>query len=274
VHLAFDGATTGVVIDEVARVVADDAVARVWDGALFDGPPGFDGTVTPRPGDPMPIVAFMAADDARTEELDLCDVSAPDRDAGTFRVRGRTDRGGPFETTCSLSNRWLFDSDLRVSCARGLPGFLHGYPTFATADPYPVAIADSEIAGYADSTMPVTGLAADSLTARSYVDEDDPFRPACGGAQSWTAPAGTHVIWRGRTSDDVYTGPIAPGTEESAFYMFQIPGSIPSGFCFPPSDGTSPEEECARPSVQLVVSGTSSAGRWEWEGGLFNCYDR
>jgi hypothetical protein len=273
VRMHFDAPARGIAIDEVARVASDGAVAWTWDGAHFAGPEGFDGTVTAPDGIALPTVLFTATDDAQPEDIALCDVSPVQRDAGHLVVRGRTDQSGAFETTCELSNIGLFDSDLRVACARGLPGFLHGIASFGSATEHSIMYAESQVAGYADTTRSITGLAADGLTVRSLV-EDDVFMPACAAAQTWEVPGGTHQIWRGRTSDDTYTGPIAPSTEESAFYFWQAPGTIPSGFCFPPDMGpTPPEDECRRPQVQLVVTGTSSAGPWEWESGVFTCYE-
>lgn len=273
VRLRFDAPATGITIDEVERVTSDDAVAWTWDGALFAGPEGFDGTVSGPPGIALPMVLFAAAQDATPEDVELCDASPVERDGGRLVVRGRTDQSGAFETTCELSNIALFDSDLRVACARGVPGFLHGIASLGDSPEHGIMYVDSEIAGYADTSASVTAIAASALTARTFV-EDDPFFPACAAAQTWEVPGGTHQIWRGRTSDDTYTGPIAPSTEESAFYMWQAPGSIPAGFCFPPDTGApSPDEECRRPLVQLLVTGTSSAGPWEWEGGVFTCYE-
>ena len=273
VRLWFDAPATGIAIDEVARVAPDGAVAWTWDGTLFAGPEGFDGTVTGPDGIALPMVLFTATDDAQPADIALCDASPVQRDAGHLVVRGRTDQSGMFETTCELSNTGLFDSDLRVACARGVPGFLHGIASFGSATEHSIMYAESQLAGYADTTGPITGLAADGLTVRSFV-EDDVFAPACAPAQTWDVPGGTHQIWRGRTSDDIYTGPIAPSTEESAFYFWQAGGSIPSGFCFPPDTGVPPpEDECRRPQVQFVVAGTSSAGPWEWESGVFTCYE-
>lgn len=273
VRLRFDAPATGIAIDEVERVTSDDVVAWTWEGALFTGPDGFDGSVTGPPGVALPMVLFTASGDATAEDIALCDRSPVQRDGGRLVVRGHTDQSGAFETTCELGNVALFDADLRVACARGVPGFLHGIASLGDAPEHSIAYAESQITGYADTSVPVSALAADALTVRSFV-EDDPFVPVCAAAQTWDVPGGMHQIWRGRTSDETYAGPIAPSTEESAFYMWQAAGSIPSGFCFPPDTGAPPpEEECRRPLAQLLVSGTSSAGRWEWEGGLFTCYE-
>jgi hypothetical protein len=271
VDLAFDGAATGVVIEEVVRMDADGAILRTWDGAAFAAP-GFDGTVSPREGVPTPVVHFTAADDALASDVERCDAEPLARNGGSFIVRGMTRESGAFETSCTLSNERLFDSDLRFACARGLSGYLFGYPGFGTATEHAITIAESQIAAYGDAPAAIDGIVADGLTVRSFV-EDAGFIPVCGPAQTWDATGGTHAIWRGMTSTDIFSGPVAPGTEERAQYFFQVPGAGPTGFCFPPGPAD-PADECLRPALQLVVTGTSSAGPWEWEGGVFTCYER
>ena len=82
-------------------------------------------------------------------------------------------------------------------------------------------------------------------------------------------------LWKGQSSNEIWSGPAPASAEAWANWMWQLVGvQFPAGVCFKPST-TPPEpgKECTRPILQIELTGTSSAGPWTWESDLFQCMD-
>jgi hypothetical protein len=98
---------------------------------------------------------------------------------------------------------------------------------------------------------------------------DDPLLKCPGAPGDWSPIGGTHAIWRGASSTDTWSGPVAQNVEESASWFWQqTPGSVPAGYINDPTTGD-PSTTCPPVNDRFVLRGTSSAGTWEWEGGWF-----
>lgn len=274
-ELAFEGGASGIAIEHIVQTDASDAEVRRWDPASLTPPDGFTGRADTRDGVPEPRVIWTATDAATASELALCEQPWHSRAGGRIDVTGRTD-AGPFDVSCSLD--WQprgVGEQLRFACARGVTGYLpDAYDAISDiTDPVDWVLLGTRAEAYGNADAPIEGLVATEVEVRSYLDTT--FDPHCSEPSPlWSPSGGTHTLWRGMTSEDVYAGPVAPGRLERFWWDYQQAGSAAPGYCVPPDDGSAPPDEyCSPPALQIVVRGTSSAGPWEWESDAFTCLD-
>jgi hypothetical protein len=271
VPLSFSAPVSGLVLGSVEQRDAGDQLLRSWNAADFSGPPGFDGNVAWDNGQaPVVLVARTTALEVETEG---CALAAWER-KGKVTVAGSTNEGGAFEVECDVGNSYY--SGQRWSCAKGLPGWLYGQTSVTnTITPYPFALADSTIHVQNTSASAWTSFAVTGATLHAgFTSSFDP--PCTSPPETWELADGKHDLWRGQTSDDKWSGPVAPGSHDWANWFWQKSGAqLPDGVCFKPSTEppTDPFDQCQNPILQLMLRGTSSAGAWEWESDLFECYD-
>ena len=264
------GAATGLQILSVDETL-DGAPVRSWDVATLRAPSGFDGTVTPVPGDPSPTTLFTAVTDAESVELAQCDLPPWSRVDGELAVRLRTNETGELTVRCALAVGFggRGPEPLDFACARGVPGWLGERPSLSgITSPALIRLMDSPVHAHNSGTTLADGFVATGATLRNTT-ATFAGETACAPPTEWTATAGTHLLWRGASGADVWSGPVAPGAEERAGWLWQEPGAIPAGFCYPGRLG--PPTECLRPTISLTLRGTSSVGAWEWESDLFDC---
>jgi hypothetical protein len=252
-----------------------DAMVRAWDVATLAAPPGFDGRLLPREGMPSPTVLFLGATDATEEELAVCALDPWARGDGSLEVTVSTRETGEVSFSCPLGLAYAGrgPEPIRVSCAEGVPGFLRNARMSDIVMPVTASVIDSEIVFVNSGAAAVDAFGADVLAARTHT-ETFPIERACADPATYMPGGGRHDLWRGRTSSDVWSGPVAPRTEERVNWFWQIPGELlPAGFCIAPDPMPVPGTECLRPVISLEVGGTSSVGRWRFESALFDCYD-
>lgn len=256
------GSVTGLRVLGVEETLAEAAV-RTWDAASFEAPAGFDGTAS------NAITTFDAVTAADARELAQCANDPWDRVGGALTVRLTTDQTGEISVNCAIGVDYggRGPEVLELACARGVPGWLGPRPNVSGPTmPAAFRLASSET--HARSTGPsVDGFVATSAVLRTTYGAF-PGETTCAGPAEWAITTGTHQLWRGGSSTETWSGPVAAGAEESANWLWQEPGTLPAGFCFPPG---SPPGACVRPVISLTVLGTSSAGEWSWESDLFDC---
>jgi hypothetical protein len=274
--LSLSGPVTGLQITGVEQVDLQAQTLRSWAGADFTGPPGFDGSVQADDTNQY-RVALWASAPALQAETDACDLKPWER-SGTLKVSAVTNEGGPIQFDCGLGLGLggRGPESLRWTCAKGLPGWLDGMTGIENvAAPVTAALADSTIHVLNSSANAYSGFAADGATLAAYF-ADGFSKPCTAPPESWDFPPGTHDLWRGQSSNDAWSGPVAPGENDWAYWMWQLVGAqFPQGVCFVPDPNppTDPTQICEEPVLGLTLSGNSSAGSWEWESDLFQCYD-
>lgn len=272
ISLELDAAVTGLAILALDEVL-DGAPIRSVDPGVIRGPDGFDGRVTPSPGDPRPGILFTAVTNAAAAELAECDLDPWARHTGSVDVRLRTDQTGEVVVHCGLGSSYAGrgPEPVRLACARGVPGWVGSSPRISDiTTPSVFRFMESPMLAHDSGAVPVDGFVATGATIRSTVRTFTGEMP-CADPAEWTATGGTHQLWRGSSSVETWSGPVAPGAEERANWMWQEMGSLPAGFCFPP--GVGPPDECLHPTLFIALRGSSSAGAWEWESDIFDCLD-
>ena len=269
--IAIGGTVSGLAILAIDETL-DGMPVRSWDVATVRAPVGFDGTSTPIIGTPSPTTLFTAVTDATAAELAQCDLDPWDRADGEVVVRLRTNETGEVTVTCALGV--AFDGrgaePLDLACARGVPGWLGPRPNISgiTTTPTPIRLLDAPTLAHNSGALPVDGFVANALTVRNRT-ATFPSETACAPPTEWIVTTGRYELWRGLTSSDVWSGPVAPGEEERANWIWQESGLLPAGFCY--SGRLGPPAECLRPTLALTLRGTSSVGDWEWESDIFDC---
>lgn len=253
-----------------------DAMVRAWDVASLAAPAGFDGRLAPVEGNPSPRVLFLGVADATEAELDVCELDPWARGTGSLEVTVSTRETGAVSFACQLGLTYSGrgPEPIRISCAEGVPGFLRHPRMSSIRTPVTASVVDAEIDFVNPGAgAPVDSFAADVLAARTHT-ETFVLEEACAEPATYAPAGGRHDLWRGMTSSDVWSGPVAPRTEERLNWFWQIAGELlPDGFCIAPDPMPMPGMECLRPVISLEVGGTSSAGRWRVESDLFDCYD-
>jgi len=273
IPLQFSGAASGIEIMSVEQRDGDDAVVRTWPVGELAPPAGFDGRAVARYDAPSPTVLFTATADAHDHEQTLCDGELVDREsAGSVSIDGSTNEGGVFHVECRLGldfgGRGM--ERLPFRCARGVAGWLETNSTrvFQATTPIVAALVEAR------PTIHALGPMLDDFASTEAVifasSADDFGFPACRGPVEWRTITDRQILWRGTSSADVWSGPVAPGTEESVNWFSQTNESLPDGICAVPDMGA---PTCHQPSTRAILRGTSSAGTWEWESDLFTCYD-
>jgi hypothetical protein len=87
---------------------------------------------------------------------------------------------------------------------------------------------------------------------------------------TWTLTSGSNTLWNGPSSTHTWSGPVTPGAQADANWQYELNGAMPmSGYCVPNS--LTPMS-CPAPVNQVVLTGTSSAGPFQSESDLFNCF--
>ena len=132
-------------------------------------------------------------------------------------------------------------------------------------------LASSGIHAHNIATTDATGFIASGATVTAHVSTVLPPGVTCPTTDppAWTLGAGMHTLWNGSDTTHIWSGPVAPNAEADANWMFEQNGAgAMSGFCVPPSTGTM---DCPPPVLQIVLTGTSAAGPFEWESELFQC---
>lgn len=278
--LQFSGAASGITLTSVTQLESGtpSTTVRTWDVASIHGPAGFTGTATPMSGYPNPVVRFTATAPSVNLETTACSQRPWQRPAGTLHVVGSTTEGGHFEVDCSLGLNYggRGPEPLRFACAHGVPGWLGGggsqSPSIGSVTtPIVALLASSGIHAHNIGTADATGFTALGATLSAHVSTVLPPGVTCPTTDppAWTLGTGMHTLWNGSSSANVWSGPVAPGSEADANWMFQQNGvGTMSGYCAPPSTGTM---DCPPPVIQVVLTGTSSAGPFEWESDLFQC---
>ncbi|MFK7987574.1 MAG: hypothetical protein AB8I08_16260 [Sandaracinaceae bacterium] len=268
--LRVSGAVTSLEVVQVTETL-DGLETRGWTGAMFRGPEA----ATPMPGDPTPTVVLSAVSDADPAELAECDAAPWDRSPGQLVARIRTDQTGEVDVTCDLGAAFgaRGPESLALACAAGVPGWLGDPRMSGVTSPTVFRFLDSQTLAFNSGSTAVDGFVPQEARATTAYGAF-PGETTCGSPTSFTTTAGTHQLWRGSTSEDTWTGPVAPGAQEVANYMWQEPNALPEGFCYPlPGPGVPIGEECIRPVVSMTLSGGSSAGPFTWESDIFDCYD-
>jgi hypothetical protein len=78
-----------------------------------------------------------------------------------------------------------------------------------------------------------------------------------------------NTLWSGGGSMDTWSGPAGANVETDANWFYQLSGGTAmAGYCSAPSMGAM---TCPLAADQVVLTGTSSAGPFQWESNLFNC---
>jgi hypothetical protein len=274
VALQFDGAVSDVTVLRVDERL-ETTLVRTWAAETLAPPAGFDGRLVPVAGDPSPRVTFLGVADALEAELDVCANERWDRGQGSLEITLSTRETGEVSITCPLGVEFAGrgPEPLRIACAEGIPGWLARPSVSNVREPIVAALMEPELAIVNSGAAPVGSFVADAARVHTHV-EPFPFERSCAEPTEYEPAAGIHEIWRGRTSEDVWSGPVAPGTEERANWFWQMAGELlPAGTCIAPDPTPTPEEECVPPVVALDVEGSSSAGRYRFESPLFTCYD-
>jgi hypothetical protein len=275
--LFFSAKATGITLTSVTQHAADTAMTtlRTWKVSSLAPPSGFDGTF-----DPVTLPAYLlylASDTALESETQACTQAPWQRPMGTIHVTGSTHEGGNFAFDCPYG----FDGDLvsaeplGLSCATGIPGWLGGDGSLTPSimgvtSPVEALLVSTGVQAVDLGPAPATGFTATGVTITAY---DDPSLIMPGlmcpttSPTPWTLSGGT--LWAGGSSMDVWSGPAAPNVQTNANWFYSQNGAQPeAGFCVPPS--TSPMS-CPPPADQIVLRGSSSAGPFQWESGLFAC---
>jgi len=274
--LELSGRATGIELLGVSERTADGAELRAWPASAFAPPAGFDGTAVPREGHPSPVVLFSGTAPAVDDELAMCERHAWERD-GALVVRLRAVELGDVEIECHLGTPIIGAGyPLRWQCPTGVAGWTGESASTSVADtttPVIAAVGNSDITVHAIGAAPVTDIVATGATLVAHQESN--FGATC---PDTTVELGgpNHVLWRGASSEDVWNGPVAPGTEEAAFWAwYELGASLPEGVCQVPEVGPPPTmpPDCRGPVLMLELRGTSAAGAWSWESSLFNCYE-
>jgi hypothetical protein len=276
IPLWFSGAASGIAITSVEQRDSDGAIVRTWPAGELTPPAGFDGRAVPRDGVPSPTVLFTATAGAHDHELTLCDGELVAREgAGLVAIDGSTNEGGAFHVECRLGldfgGRGM--ERLPFRCARGVAGWLDTNSTrvFQATAPIIAALVEARPTIHALGPM-LDGFNSTTEAVVLASSADDFGLPACHPPVEWRTTTDRQFFWRGMSSEDVWTGPVAAGTEESVNWFSQTNESLPEGICAVPDMGGMPPT-CYQPSTRVLLRGTSSAGAWEWESDLFTCYD-
>jgi hypothetical protein len=276
--LSFSHAASGIKITSVTQTnTGGTTPIRTWNASTFAGPPGFTGSAIPTTGNTSAGVLFSATDASLQSEVDACGVAPWKRPSGQLHVVGSTQEGGEFAVDCGygLSYGGNNAEPLRFACARGLAGWLGGSGSDAPAIsqfavPIAGVLASAGVHVHNIDAAALSGVSATAGTVTGHARQVVP--PACpmGDPAPWTLGAGIHELWNGTSSAQIWSGPVAPSTEEYVHWLFQQDGAmLPSGLCVPAGMGI---DSCPPPILQVVITGTSSAGTYQWESDLFECY--
>lgn len=263
------GAVTGLRVLRATQSFGG-VVDRTWEAAELEAPPGFDGAVADEPGVPA-VVLFRGVADADSTEIDQCARAPWERDAGSVSLSVTTDQTGEVTLECSFGPGFggRGPEPLGVACARGVPGWLPRASISDIDTPRVFRFMESETVAHNSGPSAVNGFVASDATVTSGFG-GFPGETECASPDTWTPGGGTHQLWRGTTSNDTWTGPVAPGAEERAHWMWQEGGALlPATFCFPPDLGE--PGACIRPVMSITLRGASSAGPWQWESDIFDC---
>jgi len=268
--IQISGAVSGLAILGVDETL-DGVSVRAWDITTIAAPPGFDGTVTPVDGTPSPTTLFTAVADAAVSELAECDLTPWERSDGALVVRLRTNETGELTVTCSIGVDYAArgSEPIDLACARGVPGWLGPRPALSSfTSPGAFRVMETPTLAYNSGATSVDGFVATGIALRNATGA---FRgeTACAPPTEWTSSSGRHQLWRGSSSVETWSGPVAPVSEERASWLWQEPGALPDGFCY---RSMGPPGECVRPTISLTLSGTSSVGAWAWESDIFDCF--
>lgn len=273
IPLTFSGAASGISITSVRQLDGAGASVRDWAATGLAPPAGFDGHAVPRDGYPNPTLVFTQTDPALPAELALCDGLVTDR-GGTVEITGVTAEAGEFSVRCGLGLDYGGRGPERMPlrCARGVPGWLGNDSTNVTQTTAPIvaALVESIATVHGVGAVPLDAFVSTAGTVSAAASMEG-FDPPCSAPVEWST-MGLNHLWRGMTSDDIWSGPVAPGTEETMFWWSQTNSTVPDGTCVVPDVGMPMPPMCTRPMTRLLLRGTSSAGPWEWETGLFMCY--
>ncbi len=277
IPLSFGGPVTGLTLDSVEEQDGSGTTLRAWTASDFHGPPGFDGSVQADPANYYEAVLAASAPSVQAE-TDACAAKPWERN-GKVIAKGTTHEGGPFQVECGLALGLggKGPESLRFACAKGLPGWLEEQTGISNVtSPVLAALAQSEIHVENTSSAAWDGFVATSATLHAYF-ADTFLKPCTSPPDTWDFPAnGLHQLWRGQTSNDAWSGPVAAGTTDWANWMWQLTGiQFPDGVCFAPNPQPPPDpsQMCQEPMLQITLSGSSGAGAWQWESDLFDCYD-
>lgn len=273
-ELSFEGGASGIALDEVVQRDAADVEVRSWDVSGIAGPPDFAGRVEAREGVPSPTVVFTAVAPSTSSEVEVCDGPWHARDGGRVDVRGRTAEGGAFEASCALG--WdpaSLGESLAFACARGVPGWLpQAFDAVSDVEtPSDDVLLGTTAAAYGIGASAITDFVATEADVRVHAAEPFGFGDCPEPAPLWEVRGATHTLWRGSSSEEVWSGPLAPGALEAFHWFAVVDGDAPSDACVVPDVEAPPEDSCPTPSLQIVLRGTSSAGPWEWESDAFTC---
>jgi hypothetical protein len=277
VPLSFSRAANGIKVDAVTQL--NNAIApvtlRTWDISTFSGPPGFAGSAVPMVGQKA-AVRFTAKATSLAAESDACTSAPWKRPGGTLHVVGSTTEGGAFEVDCSygLSLGGSSPERLRFACAKGVAGWLGGNGSespgiLATSVPAVALLANGGVhVQNLDAAATLSGLTATGALVTGHHPPAGLSCPTSTDPAPWPLSAGTHTLWTGGNSSQTWNGPVAPLEQADANWLFQQNGAAPApGFC---AASTSPPT-CPPPVLQLVLTGSSSAGSYQWESDLFTC---
>ena len=275
IPLWFSGAASGISITSVRQLDAAEGLVRDWLVSTLAPPSGFDGHAVPRDGYPNPLILFTATAPATMGELALCEGAVTVR-AGAVEITGVANEGVPLAVRCGLGLAYggRGPEQLPLRCARGVPGWLENISTNITQVTAPIVatLVESIATVHGVGAAPIDTFVSSAGTV-SGASAPDGFDPACFAPVEWST-MGRNNLWRGMTSEAVWSGPVAPGTEETVWWWSQSDRTVPEGTCAVPDMGMPGPSMCTPPVTRLVLRGTSSAGAWEWETGIFTCYQR
>ncbi len=278
--LRFSAAASGITVTAVTQLSPGDAgtVLRTWSTASLQPPAGFSGSFTPLNETPQPSLLFTASTTSLMTETDSCKQPPWNRDGGTIHVTGTTHESGAFALDCSYGNdEGLGGLPLPFACATGIPGWLGGDGSDTPSiqpitSPVVTLLASAGLGVFNPGASAATGFVATGATITAHVNPG-PMMPGVTCPMTdpapWSLQGGMTTLWSGGGSQDTWSGPAAPGQEADANWFYQLSGgSAMAGFCVPASMNPM---SCPPPMDQIVVTGMSSSGAFQWESNLFMC---
>ncbi|MEM9195809.1 MAG: hypothetical protein AAGF12_41975 [Myxococcota bacterium] len=246
-----------------------DAAPRSFAVSDLQYPPDFSGSLVREAGQNPPELVATLVDDAQAEELAQCDLAPWDRALGRVRATVFANETGEVEVECPLGSSFggRGPEELRFGCATGIPGAVDR-PNMSYTEEFNISLIDAQV--LAMGSGPTTASAFAATRIEAYTTEDTFVgEAACAEPTEWSVDTGRHDLWRGGSSDDTWSGPVQPGSEEVVNWFWQENRPLPAGFCFPPGDGSI--DDCLRPSIYFRLHGQSSVGAWSWESDIFDC---